>query len=102
MAQTSGEKSVGVEVSKPSIKDGVATLYIQKIWGSVELLHRGNKLFGGMTWLPDGELPVGFPVGDETVLTPDQAADLFSSLVGSLLPSVKLLVEQTDEQRDDF
>ena len=43
MAITGVEKSVELEV-KPAIKDGFATLSVTKIWGSVELQHRGNKL----------------------------------------------------------
>jgi len=100
MAITGVEKSVELEV-KPAIKDGFAMLSVTKIWGSVELQHRGNKLQGGMTWVPEGQLSLSIPTGKE-VLEPDTAAELFVDLIDTLLPSIKVFINRVEEKDEDF
>lgn len=95
MSTTSVEKAVVVEVSVPAIREGYAILNIMKVWGSLEVHHRGNTLQGGMTWEPDGKLPVGIAVSDE-IINPQQVAVLFSDLIGTLMPSIRVLVNAVD------
>ena len=95
MSTSGAEKAVVVEVV-PAIRDGYAVLNITKIWGSLEASHRGDKLMGGMTWVPDGQLPVGIPVNDD-IINPKQAVDLFSSLLETLMPAVTVLVQSKED-----
>lgn len=99
--KTEYETEVTVEVTKPSIREGFATFYVQKIWGMLDTKHRGDKLSGGMVWIPDGKLPVGIPV-DGTTLTTEQLSVVFKDLIGTLLPTIATFVEHVDAKDDDF
>ena len=102
-ATTEVEKEVGVEIGRPAIRDGFAVLNITKVWGTLDLKHRGQAFGGGMTWIPDGKLPVGIPVSDEIINT-DQLKVLFEDLIKTLMPSIKVFVSfvDGDEKKEDF
>lgn len=99
MATTDVEKQAGIELDKPAIRDGFAVLNITKVWGSLDLKHRGQAFGGGMTWIPDGKLPVGIPVSDD-IINPEQLAVLFKDLIQTLMPSIKVFVSYVDGEED--
>jgi hypothetical protein len=100
--QTSVDRELEIVVDKPSIIDGQCELLVTKIYGNLEASHRGQKIFGGMSWVPAGRLSVTFPVNGESSLTPEGVSELFSDVMGTLMPSVKVLVSYVDEQDSDF
>lgn len=103
MPTTSIDRELEVIVDKLAIVGGQCELYVTKIYGNLEATHRGQKMFGGMTWVPAGRLSVVFPVHGESSLTPSGVSELFSDLLETLMPSVKVLVEFIDNEKDsDF
>jgi len=98
MAKTAANKTVEVEVES-SISDGLVELNITKIWGSLDLLHRGSKMTGGMTWEPAGRLPVKVKVNSE-VLTPEEVSELFVDLIDTLMPSIKVFIKAVNDRGD--
>jgi len=54
-------------------------------------------VFGGVTWEPDGRLPIAVEVAGEEVLTVDQAVVLFKDLLATLMPAHELLDEFPSE-----
>lgn len=94
--KTEIDEEVTVEIKKSAVRNDAVILNVVKIWGMLEIHHRGNRLSGGMTWVPDGALPVTFPTaGNE--LTKEECTALFKDAVQSLMPSIKLFVNYTDE-----
>jgi len=112
MTTTEAEKTLELDV-KSCLRDGHAIITITKIYGNVNLKHRGHEMMGGMNWVPDGNLPVGLTVDGEIIndaLNKEQLVVLFQDLMGTLMPSIKVLVnavdgkanEESDEKKEDF
>jgi hypothetical protein len=61
------EEIVGVEVvpDRDAIRDGNAHLLVTKVWGMVDLSHRGSLAKQGLVAVPDGRLVLSFPVDGE-------------------------------------
>lgn len=104
MATSSVDEKITVEVTPPALTEQGVTLKVMKIWGSLDIRHRGQVLGGGMTWQPKGELSILLPIKEQidNNLTVDGLKEMFADLVGSLLPSVRVFCEFIDEGKDDF
>jgi len=104
MTTTESEKTLELDV-KSALRDGHAIITITKIYGNVNLKHRGQEMMGGMNWAPDGNLPVGLTVDGEIInnaLNKEQLVVLFQDLMQTLMPSIKVLVNAVDEKESDF
>lgn len=99
--KTEIEEEVRVEIEKSAVRNDVVVLNVVKVWGMLEVHHKGNMLSGGMTWVPDGTLPVTIPTtGNE--LTKEECTTLFKDVIGVLMPSVKFFVNYIDDKDSDF
>lgn len=86
--------------SESAISDHQVVFNIVKVYGQIEFTDRKRgKIFGGVTWVPDGRLPIAVPVKGEEVLTVEQAVELFKDLLETLMPAEMLLDKVPD---DDF
>jgi hypothetical protein len=88
------EEVVGVEMvpDRDAIRDGNAHLAITKVWGMVDLSHRGSLAKQGLVAVPDGRLVLAFPVNDETMSMTD-LKKLMQGLMDSFGGSWSALVE---------
>jgi len=111
LATTEVEKTLKLDVKSALTDKGHAIINITKIYGNVNLKHRGHEMMGGMNWVPDGNLPVGLTVDGEIIndaLNKEQVVVLFQDLMGTLMPSIKVLVNavdekpKEDEKKEDF
>lgn len=101
MAKTESQQELEIEVVPRAIGDGYVTILITKIYGNVNLKHRGQEMMGGMNWVPDGDLPVGLIVDGEIInnaLNKEQLVMLFQDLMQTLMPAIKVLVSAADEK----
>lgn len=96
--ETSQEKSIGLE-TQSAIRGGEMIFNISKVWGGLEIRHRGDVVTGGMTWVPDGQLPLRIPCKPE--ITIEDAKSIFSDLLSTLMPSVKVFVKYVDGKTDE-
>jgi len=101
MTATSEEQEIGLSVVK-AIEKGSVRLRIMKIWGSLDVRHRGSNLGCGMTWVPEGNLPISIPTSAYDCLTAEECTELFQDLLQTLMPAVKVFIRVIDEQDDDF
>lgn len=99
MTTTGAEQEVKIEIDNLAIRDGFAVLNVAKVWGTLDLKHRGQAFGGGMTWVPDGKLPVGIPVSDK-IINAEQLRVLFQDLMDTLMPSIKVFVKYVDGEED--
>ena len=95
------DEEVGVEIEKSAIRNDAVVLNVVKIWGMLEIHHRGDMLSGGMTWVPDGTLPVTIPTTG-TELTKEECTTLFKDAIGTLMPSIRFFVDYVDDKDGDF
>jgi hypothetical protein len=88
------EEAVGVEVvpDRDAIRGGNAHLAITKVWGMVDLSHRGSLAKQGLVAVSDGRLVLSFPVeGDSMSMA--ELRDLMQGLMDSFSGSWSALVE---------
>lgn len=94
----------GIEIAqdKSAIREGSAHLLITKVWGSVDLTHRGSLAKQGIVAVPDGRLILSFPVDGEN-MSMDELKGLLQGLVDSFSGSYSALVGFLEpKEEDDF
>jgi len=99
---TATDEELVVEVSKPAIRDGSVVLNVTKVWGSLDARHRGSTFMGGMTWVPDGAVPVTFGTGIGEALSAEECADMFREVISTLMPGLAVFVASVDDVESDF
>lgn len=61
-------------------------------------------MFGGMTWVPSDRVTLSIPteLTPKGYITVEGLTELFSDLMDTLMPSIKVFVKVVDEKLDDF